>query len=144
MADYKEMAQRWYSEVMSGGKTEVIDELCAPDFFDHDPLPGTTADLAGLKDFVAQIRAAFPDMQVTPDDMIAEGDQLAVRSTMRGTHQGDFMGIPATGKRASWTEMHIGRGVDGRLTEHWAVVDQLGMLVQLGVVPAPGRTPVTV
>jgi predicted ester cyclase len=92
MADYKEMAQSWYSEVMSEGKTEVIDELCAPDFVDHDPLPGTTA--AGIKDFVAQIRAAFPDMQVTAEDMIAEGDQLAIRSTMRGTHEGDFMGIP--------------------------------------------------
>ena len=70
MADYKEMAQRWYSEVMTDGKTEVIDELCAPDFVDHDPLPGTTADLAGLKDFVAQIRSAFPDLQVTADDEI--------------------------------------------------------------------------
>jgi steroid delta-isomerase-like uncharacterized protein len=97
MADYKEMAQSWYSEVMSEGKTEVIDELCAPDFVDHDPLPGTTA--AGLKDFVAQIRAAFPDMQVTAEDMIAEGDQLAIRSTMRGTHEGDFMGIPGSGKK---------------------------------------------
>jgi predicted ester cyclase len=57
--------------------------------------------------------------------------------------QGDFMGIAATGKRAAWTEIHIGRGVNGRLTEHWGLVDQLGMLVQLGVVPAPGRVPVT-
>ena len=58
--------------------------------------------------------------------------------------KGDFMGIPATGKSATWTEIHIGRGGDGRLTEHWSVIDQLGMLVQLGIVPAPGRVPVTV
>jgi steroid delta-isomerase-like uncharacterized protein len=85
--------------VMSEGKAEVIDELCAPDFVDRNPFPGTSADLAGLEDFVAQIRAAFPDLQVTAKDMIAEGDRLAIRSTMRGTHEGDFMGIPGSGKK---------------------------------------------
>ena len=99
MADYKELAQRWFSEVMSEGKTDVIDELCSQDFVEHNPLPGTSPDLAGLKGFVAQIRAAFPGLQMTADDLIVEGDRLAVRSTMRGTHKGDFMGIAATGKK---------------------------------------------
>ena len=80
MADYKEMAQRWYSEVMSEGKAEVIDELCSPDWLDHNPLPGTTPDFAGLKDFVTQIRAAFPDLQVTADEMVGEGDRLERRT----------------------------------------------------------------
>ena len=138
MADYKELAQRWYSEVMSQGKAEVIDELCAPDFVDHNPLPGTTADLAGLKDFVAQIRAAFPDMQMSADDMIAEGDQLAVRSTLRGTHQGDFMGIPATGKQVEVSNYDFVRFENDQAAEHWGVIDSAALMEQIGVVPAGG------
>jgi steroid delta-isomerase-like uncharacterized protein len=136
MADYKEMAQRWYSEVMSEGKTEVIDELCAPNFLDHDPLPGTTADLAGLKDFVAQIRAAFPDMQVTVEDMIAEGDRLAVRSTMHGTHEGDFMGIPGSGKKVEVSNYDFVRFENDQAAEHWGVIDSAALMEQLGMAPA--------
>jgi steroid delta-isomerase-like uncharacterized protein len=136
MADYKEMARRWYSEVMSEGKTEVIDELCAPDFIDHDPLPGVSADLAGLKDFVAQIRAAFPDMQVTADDLIVEGDRLAVRSTIRGTHEGDFMGIPASGKRVEVSDYDFVRFENDQAAEHWGVIDSAALMEQLGAAPA--------
>ena len=136
MADYKEMAERWYSEVMSEGKTELIDELCAPDFVDHDPLPGTTADLAGLKDFVSQIRAAFPDMQVTVDDVIAEGDRLAVRSTMRATHEGDFMGIPGSGKKVEVSNYDFVRFEDDQAAEHWGVIDSAALMEQLGMAPA--------
>ena len=138
MADYKEMAQRWYSEVMSEGKTEVIDELCAPDFTDHDPLPGSTADLAGLKDFVAQIRAAFPDMQVTADDIVAEGDRLAVRSTMRGTHEGDFMGIAGSGKKVEVSNYDFVRFENDQAAEHWGVIDSAALMEQIGMAPAGG------
>jgi steroid delta-isomerase-like uncharacterized protein len=136
MADYKEMAKRWYGEVMSEGKTEVIDELCAPDFVDHDPLPGTSADLAGLKEFVAQIRAAFPDMQVTVDDLIGEGDRLAVRSTMRGTHEGDFMGIPGSGKKVEVSNYDFVRFENDQAAEHWGVIDSAALMEQLGMAPA--------
>ena len=136
MADYKELARRWFSEVMSEGKTEVIDELCAPDFVDHNPLPGTSADLAGLKDFVAQIRAAFPDMQVTADDLIVEGDRLAVRSTMRGTHEGDFMGIPGSGKKVEVSNYDFVRFENDQAAEHWGVIDSAALMEQLGMAPA--------
>jgi steroid delta-isomerase-like uncharacterized protein len=138
MADYKELAQRWFSEVMSEGKAEVIDELCAPDFVDHDPLPGTTADLAGLKDFVAQIRAAFPDMQMTADDLIVEGDRLAVRSTLRGTHQGDFMGIPGSGKKVEVSNYDFVRFENDQAAEHWGAIDSAALMEQIGMVPAGG------
>lgn len=138
MADYKEMAKRWYGEVVSGGKTELIDELCAPDFVDHDPLPGTSADLAGIKEFVAQIRAAFPDLQVTVDDLIGEGDRLAVRSTMRGTHEGDFMGIPATGKKVEVSNYDFVRFENDQAAEHWGVIDSAALMEQLGMAPAGG------
>jgi len=137
MADYKEMANRWYGEVVSGGKTELIDELCAPDFVDHDPLPGTSADLAGIKEFVAQIRAAFPDLQVTVDDLIGEGDRLAVRSTMRGTHEGDFMGIPASGKKVEVSNYDFVRFENDQAAEHWGVIDSAALMEQLGMAP-PG------
>ena len=137
MADYKELARRWFSEVMSEGKTEVIDELCSQDFVDHNPLPGTSPDLAGIKDFVAQIRAAFPDLQMTADDLIVEGDRLAVRSTMRGTHEGDFMGIPATGKKVEVSNFDFVRFENDQAAEHWGAIDSDTMMEQLGVAP-PG------
>jgi predicted ester cyclase len=137
MADYKELARRWFSEVMSEGKTEVIDELCAPGFVDHNPLPGTSADLAGIKDFVAQIRAAFPDLQMTADELIVEGDRLAVRSTMRGTHEGDFMGISATGKKVEVSNFDFVRFEHDQAAEHWGAIDSDALMEQLGVAP-PG------
>jgi steroid delta-isomerase-like uncharacterized protein len=137
MADYKALARRWFSEVMSEDKREVIDELCAPDFVDHNPFPGTSGDLAGLKDFVAQIREAFPDLQMTADDLIMEGDRLAVRSTMRGTHEGDFMGIAATGKKIEVSNYDFVRFENDQAAEHWGAIDSDALMEQLGVAP-PG------
>jgi steroid delta-isomerase-like uncharacterized protein len=137
MADHKELARRWFSQVMSEGKTEVIDELCSQDFVDHNPLPGTSPDLAGIKDFVAQIRAAFPDLQMTADDLIEEGDRLAVRSTMRGTHEGDFMGIPASGKKVEVSNFDFVRFENDQAAEHWGAIDTDALMEQLGVAP-PG------
>jgi steroid delta-isomerase-like uncharacterized protein len=136
MADYKDMANRWYSEVMSQGNTEVIDELCAADFVDHDPFPGTTGDLAGLKDFVAQIRAAFPDLQVAVDDVIVEGDRLAARSTLRGTHEGDFMGAPGSGRKVEVSGYDFVRMQDDQAAEHWGVIDSAALMEQIGTAPA--------
>jgi predicted ester cyclase len=92
-----------------------------------------------LKAFATAVRAAFPDFHYTVEDEIAEGDKYVVRLTARGTMQGAFLGMPATGKQATWTEVHVARVVGGKLAEHWACIDQLGMLQQLGVIPAPGQ-----
>lgn len=136
MADYKQMAQRWFNEVVSDGKIEVIDELCAPDFVDHDPLPGTGADLAGLKEGIVQIRAAFPDLRATADEIIAEGDRIAVRSTMRGTHEGDFMGVPGSGKKVEVSNYDFVRFEDDLAAEHWGVIDSAALMEQIGMAPA--------
>ncbi|HEY3192704.1 MAG TPA: ester cyclase [Solirubrobacterales bacterium] len=136
MADYKEMAQRWFSEVMSQGKLEVIDELCAADYTEHDPFPGTSADVAGLKEGVTQIREAFPDLQATPDDIVVEGDRVAVRSTVRGTHEGDFMGIPASGKKIEVSNFDFVRIENDQAVEHWGVIDTAALMEQIGAVPA--------
>jgi predicted ester cyclase len=142
--DIQRTAERIPLEVLNGGNLGLLDEILAPDFVDHFSQPGVPPTREGLKQSLTALKTAFPDLHYTIDDAILCGDQVIHRLSATGTMKGEFMGIPATGKRAAWTEIHIGRGVNGRLTEHWGLVDQLGMLVQLGIVPAPGRTPVTV
>jgi len=136
MADYKAMAQQWYSEVMNEGNEDLIDELCAENFVDHDPLPGTGPDRQGIHDFVKLIRSAFPDLETTVDEIIAEGDRIAVRSTFRGTHEGDFMGIPATGKKVEVSNYDFVRFENDQAAEHWGTIDSAALMEQLGAVPA--------
>ena len=142
--DIKRTAERIPLEVMNHGKFELLDELFTPDFVDRSPVPGVPPTREGLKQSAIALKTAFPDLHYVVEDAIESGDWIVHRLTASGTMKGDFMGMPATGKRATWTEIHIGRGVNGRLTEHWGLVDQLGMLVQLGIVPAPGRVAVAV
>ena len=135
----KAIIRRIPDEVFTQGNLAVADQVVAADYREHVPLPpGFPTGLAGLKQFVTLLRAAFPDFQYTIDDEIAEGDRVAIRVTARGTHQGEWFGIPATGKTVSWTELHIGRLAGGKLVEHWANSDQVGLLQQLGVLPTPG------
>lgn len=136
MADYKALAQRWFAEVMNEGNEDVIDEICAPNFVDHDPLPGTGPDRDGIHEFVKQIRSAFPDLETTVDDMLVEGDEIAVRSTFRGTHEGDFMGIPATGKKVEVANYDFVRMENDQAVEHWGTIDSAALMEQLGAAPA--------
>jgi len=126
-------------EIYNLGKVELIDELFAPDYVDRTPWAGYAPTRDGFKKAVTALKAGFPDLRYTLDESIYSGDKLVQRVTGRGTMTGEFNGMPATGKRATWTEIHIGRVVNGRVVEHWGVADQLSMLVQLGVIPAPGR-----
>ena len=137
------MIERIPLEILNNNKFELIDELYSTDYVEHTPPPGVAPTREGFKQTAIALKKAFPDLHYTIDDSIESGDRIVHRVTASGTMKGDFLGIPATGKRATWTEFHIGRVANGRLAEHWAVVDQLGMLVQLGIVPAPGRVPVT-
>jgi steroid delta-isomerase-like uncharacterized protein len=136
MADYKALAQRWFTEVMNQGNEEVIDEICSADFVDHDPLPGTSPDRQGLHDFVKQVRSAFPDLETTADDILVEGDRLAVRSTIRGTHEGEFMGIPGTGKKVEVANYDFVRMEGDQAVEHWGTIDSATLMEQIGAVPA--------
>jgi steroid delta-isomerase-like uncharacterized protein len=136
MADYKQMAQRWFAEVMNEGNEDVLDEIVSSDFVDHDPLPGTSPDRQGLHDFVKQVRTAFPDIETSLDDVLVEGDRLAARSTFRGTHQGDFMGISATGKKVEVSNYDFVRFENDQAVEHWGTIDTAALMEQLGAVPA--------
>jgi predicted ester cyclase len=142
--DMKTQLERIPLEVFNQGNFGLIDELIAPDFVEHAAQPGVPPTREGFKQFAMAYRSAFPDLRYTVDDAIDAGDKIVYRLTVSGTMKGDFLGMPATGTRATWTEIHIGRVANGQLVEHWGLVDQLGMLVQLGVIPAPGQVPVAV
>jgi len=142
--DIQRTVERIPLEVMNNGDVGLLDELVATDFVEHSPQPGVPPTRDGFKQTVVALRTAFPDLHYTIDGASECGDQVVHRLTATGTMKGDFMGMAATGQRATWTEIHIGRVADGRLAEHWGLVDQLGMLVQLGIIPAPGRVPVAV
>ena len=132
-------AARRIVEGISRGATSVIDELFTENYEDHSLPPGVPANREGTRQFLAVLRSAFPDFKYTLEDEIAEGDRVVHRLTGRGTMQGEFLGMPATGKQATWQEIHIGRFEDGKIAEHWATVDQMGMLQQLGLMPGPGQ-----
>ncbi|HLE72793.1 MAG TPA: ester cyclase [Anaerolineales bacterium] len=132
-------AARSIVEGISRGDTSIIDELFTQNYEDRSAPPGIPPGREGTRQFLAALRSAFPDFKYTLEDEIAEGDTVVHRLTGRGTMQGEFLGMPPTGKQATWQEIHIGRFEDGKIAEHWATVDQMGMLQQLGLMPAPGQ-----
>ena len=132
--DVKALTRRFYSEV-SAGNLDVCDELVADDFVDHEEFPGISSDKAGVKQFFAMLRAAFPDVRVEPQEVFAEGELVCARAIMTGTHQGEFMGAPATGKRIEVQLIDILRVRDGQAREHWGLMDAMTMMQQLGAIP---------
>jgi steroid delta-isomerase-like uncharacterized protein len=138
-AENKANAKRFLEEVINRGNLSVIDELSGANFVDHQAPPGVPPGIEGVKAFITMFRAAFPDLHYTLEDSIAEGDRVVQRATAHGTMKGDFAGMPASGKSATWSEIHITRYDNGKAAEHWAVVDQMGMLAQLGFAQAPGQ-----
>ncbi len=124
-------------KVVNTGNLDAADHYFAQDFVDHTTPAGLPNGLAGFKAYITRLRSAFPDLHFTVEDVVAEGETVVVRATARGTMTGDFLEMKATGKTATWTEIHIGRLADGKVVEHWATIDQLGMLQQLGLAAIP-------
>jgi len=114
--------------------------VLTPDTIDHNPSPGQGPGLEGVKQVFKEFVAAFPDFQLTVEDMIAEGDKVASRLTLRATHRGEFQGVPATGKQVTQTGIDIVRIAGGKVVERWSEFDNLGLLQQLGAVPQPGQS----
>ncbi len=132
---------RMPNEVFSQGRIEVIDEIMSPDIIEHMPVPPGYEGLDGFKRFVRELRAAFPDLHLDVELNFGEGDLVAAVATASGTMQGPFLGMPPTGKRATWTEAHMSRVRDGKIVEHWGVVDSFAMFAQLGLIPAAAGAP---
>jgi predicted ester cyclase len=135
--DMMKTIERIPLEVFNRDNFGLIDELVSTNFVEHTPQPGIAPTRDGFKQSAIALKKAFPDLRYTIEDSIESGDKLVHRLTARGTMQHDYMGMRATGKPATWTEIHIGTFANGRLTEQWSLVDQLGMLVQLGVIDSP-------
>jgi len=133
----KVLARRLMEEDISRGDEAVADQIIHPEFFDHTNPPGMQHGLDGHKAIVRLFRATFPDLEWRIDDLIAEGDKVVARTTMRGTQRGEFFGIPPCGKTVEMAGVHIMRIADGKIIEHWGSNDDLSMLLQLGATVAP-------
>jgi steroid delta-isomerase-like uncharacterized protein len=116
--------------------SKTIDEVVEPDVLIRTPVPIQATGAELLNEVFARLHRAFPDLHVTVEDLIAEGDKVVSRNTVTGTHQGEYMGIPSTGKSVTYNEIFIVRFVNGRFAETWGVVDVLSQMKQLGVIPA--------
>ena len=135
----KALVRRLMEEDISRGDEAVAEAIIHPDFFDHTNPPGMQHGLEGHNAIVRLFRGVFPDLEWHIDDLIAEGDRVVARTTMRGTQRGDFFGIPPTGNVVEMTGIHILRIADGRIIEHWGNNDDLGLMRQLGAIPTPGE-----
>jgi steroid delta-isomerase-like uncharacterized protein len=136
-AETKGIARRLLEEAFNSGNLDVVDELVSPEFVNHDAaLPEPTVGIEATKASIRGYRDAFPDLRMTIEQQVAEGEYVTTRWTARGTHQGDLMGMSATGKQATVTGITVDRIVDGRIVESWTNWDTLGLMQQLGVVPA--------
>ncbi len=135
----KTISRRFLEEIFGQGKLAVADQIIALDHVDRGPgtLPGLPPGPEGSKQLVTVYRNAFPDVQFTLDEQMAEGDKVMTRWTAHGTHKGELAGIPATGKSVTVTGMGVDRIVNGKIVESWGVYDQFGMMQQLGVIPTP-------
>ena len=131
---------RRYVEALNKQDLAVALECCAPDYVWHGARRyGVSPDLAGFKQLCTAWWTAFPDVHIVVEDLIAEGDKVVARVTFRGTHQGEFMGVPPTGKQVSWTGIAIDRFEAGKFVEGWANTDDLGLMQQLGAIPQMGQ-----
>lgn len=130
----KRLYLRLAEEVLTNKNLALADELIAPDFREHVGGEVRRVGVEGFKAARSRRNAAFPDWKVTVNDIIAEGDKVVARATGQGTHLGEYMGIPPTGRRIEVSWIAIYRIADGKLAEHWQQIDELGLRRQLGVV----------
>jgi steroid delta-isomerase-like uncharacterized protein len=131
---------RQYLGVFEEGNIDLLDEMLAPDYVNHTPAtPDLPTGPEGVEGVVSMFRGGMPDLRVVVEDMIAEGDKVATRYTLEGTHEGELFGVLSTGRRLSIKSITVERVSDGKIREHWRVTDSLDMMQQVGVVPEPGR-----
>lgn len=131
----KATVRRYLETVIGEGHADLVEEFMAEGIELHGT--GLAPGLTALEEWVAMLDAAFPDRQVTIDDVVAEGDKVVIRTTLTGTHQKEMQGIPATGNAVTQPSITIFRLSNGKIAEGWFATDNLSMMQQLGVIPAP-------
>ncbi len=129
--EQKMIVRRFFEEAWNQENLAVVDDIFAPIVIFN----GQSVTREALKQALAGRRVAFPDIQVTVDDQVAEGDKVSTRRTWRATHRGPYRGVAPTGKQVTWTQISIVRFSQGRIVEDWAVADELSLLQQLGALP---------
>ncbi len=136
--DLEAQMRRLYDDAVNRGDMDLIDELLADDFVEHEELPGISGnDKQAVKSFFGIMRSAFPDLRFDVEDMVVAGDVVVTRARMRGTHQGTFMDIPATGSEVDVPMIDWIRFRGSQAVEHWGVMDSGAMMAQLSVAPPP-------
>jgi hypothetical protein len=141
MSSHKAIIRRFHDATNSGDAeliSKTIDEFVQPDALIRTPLPLHTTGAEALKEVFTRLHRVYSDLHVTIEDLIEEGDKVVSRNTVTGTQQGDYMGVPPTGKSVRYDEIFVFRFVDGRIAETWGVVDVFAQMRQLGVIAAPG------
>jgi predicted ester cyclase len=136
--DNKATAQKFLERAIKGD-LRVIDETFDPAFVDHEAVPGVPPTREGVKQIFTMMLKGFPDMKINVLHLVAEGDYVLIHHQTTGTHKGEFMGMPATGKAVKFDEMHLVRFANGKMIEHWGVEDTMTMMQQLGLAPAPDK-----
>ncbi len=119
------------------GELDRVEEFVTEDFVNHEAWPGEDPGYEGFRLRLGRLRSAIPDIHMEVHEVVAAGDLVAYRATLSGTHRGELLGMPPTGRAFSVQHMHMLRMRDGRVSEHWATRDDLGMLQQLGIIPPP-------
>jgi steroid delta-isomerase-like uncharacterized protein len=136
----KALVRRFTDAVFNRGNIDRVDAFIAPDNVEHNPMPEQPQGSEGVKWIARALRTAFPDLRFEIHDQVAEGDRVMDRWTISGTHAGDLFGLPPTGKRMAVSGFDMVRIADGKVAEHWMAMDQLGLMQQLGMLPAPGES----
>ena len=139
----KAVYARMVEEVVNQGHFDVVDELFHPDYVDHAAPPGSPPGLEGVKAVFSMFRTGFPDVKFTIDQQVGEGDYVATLVHGEGTHTGQFIQFPPSGKHAQWRSVGFFRVEDGKIREHWGIPDLLGLLIQIGVIPPPNAESAT-
>jgi steroid delta-isomerase-like uncharacterized protein len=135
----KALVRRFVEEVKNKRQLEQLGEIFHPDYHEHNATVSSFGPgIEGYRNFLNHLFAAFPEDQVTIDEIVAEGDMVSYRGTETGTHKAEFLRIPATGKSATWTEIQFFRFRDGKVAEHWVDVDLFSWFTQLGIIPPMG------
>lgn len=137
VAQNAQIFQHAMANVFGQGDLEAVEKFFSPDFQEHEDGPGKDRGREGLKDIVRTVRGAFPDLRVKVEAISEDGDQTWARVTFSGTNTGELMSHPPTGRQATWTAIDQCRYADGKLVEHWGVVDLLSMMQQIGMMPPP-------
>ena len=137
MAEGTGLIKRFYEDVIGNGNLALIDELATDDIVDHEEgLPGQPSGREGVKFFVNAMREAFPDVRLKSiEPMMTDGNLEAARTIVAGTHEGELMGVAATGKSVEFESIDIIRVEDGKVAEHWGVTDTMSLMQQLGAIP---------